>query len=196
QVNEQTPYVAYVVTNSGNWVYAGSGFRDGDSVPGIVGYEADQFYGTYPMPNSVNGTFTLLSHSPLTTSTGGSTYANSSVYQAPSGAWVFAAGTIGWAWALDNYTGYNVVVDRRIQQMTANILDRFINLPVDFSIAASPSIRTVTPGAATSYTLAIGLTGGFTGQVTLSVSGLPSGASATFTPNPASASSTLSVTTS
>src|SRR5205823_9769335 len=37
---------------------------------------------------------------------------------------------------------------------------------------------------------------GFTGQVTLSASGLPAGASGSFTPNPATASSTLSVTTS
>ncbi len=38
--------------------------------------------------------------------------------------------------------------------------------------------------------------GGFTDQVTLSVSGLPSGATGSFNPNPATASSTLSVTTS
>src|SRR5204863_9240691 len=36
----------------------------------------------------------------------------------------------------------------------------------------------------------------FTDQVTLSVSGLPSGASGSFAPNPATASSTLAVTTS
>jgi hypothetical protein len=38
-------------------------------------------------------------------------------------------------------------------------------------------------------------TGGFTGQVNLSVSGLPSGATGTFSSNPATASSTLSVST-
>src|SRR5881396_2470511 len=37
-------YAPYVVTNSGNWVYAGTGFKDGDSVPGIVGYEADRSF--------------------------------------------------------------------------------------------------------------------------------------------------------
>jgi len=40
--------VPYVVTNSGNWVYAGTGFRDGDSVPGIVGYEVDRLFSQYP----------------------------------------------------------------------------------------------------------------------------------------------------
>ena len=58
-------YVPYVVTNSANWVYAGTGFRDGDSVPGIVGYEADRLFSQYPSPNAVSGTYTLLSHSPF-----------------------------------------------------------------------------------------------------------------------------------
>jgi hypothetical protein len=54
----------------------------------------------------------------------------------------------------------------------------------------------VPQGGSTSYSVTISPTGGFTGQVTLSVSGLPSSANASFTPNPATASSTLSVTTS
>ena len=41
-------YVPHVVTNSGNWVYAGTGFQDGDSVPWIVGYEADRSFSQYP----------------------------------------------------------------------------------------------------------------------------------------------------
>src|SRR5205823_13890254 len=52
-----------------------------------------------------------------------------------------------------------------------------------------------TPGGSTSYSVTISPTGGFSGQVNLSVGGLPSGASGSFAPNPATASSTLSVTT-
>jgi len=188
-------YVPYVVTNSANWVYAGTGFRDGDSVAGIVGYEADRLYSQYPPPNAVSGTYTLLSNSPFTSNDSTPDYSNSSVYQAQSGAWVFGAGTIGWSRALDNYSRQNVV-DARIQQTTANILNRFITPRGDFTIAASPSSQTVTPGGATSYSVSISPTGGFTGQVTLSVSGLPGGASGSFAPNPATASSILSVTTS
>src|SRR5205807_3620281 len=66
----------------------------------------------------------------------------------------------------------------------------------DFTLSASPSSQTVAPGGSTSYGVTISPTGGFSGQVTLSVSGLPSGANGSFTPNPATASSTLSVTTS
>jgi hypothetical protein len=68
----------------------------------------------------------------------------------------------------------------------------------DFSISASPASRTVLQGNSTTYTVTVGASGGFSGTVTLSASGLPSGASASF--NPAtittSGSSTMSVTTS
>jgi subtilisin family serine protease len=69
-----------------------------------------------------------------------------------------------------------------------------------FSLNASPNRQAVTAGDSTSYAATITPTGGFTGSVSLSVSGLPAGASASFAPNPvdlrAGASSTLSVTTS
>src|SRR5207249_407665 len=72
-----------------------------------------------------------------------------------------------------------------------------LSLPPDFTLSASPASQAVIQGGATSYNVTISPTGGFSGQVTLSVSGLPSGGgNGTFSPNPASASSTLSVTTS
>ena len=187
-------YVPYVVTNSSNWVYAGTGFRDGDSVPGIVGYEADRFFSEYPPPNAVGGTSALLSHSPFTSNQSTADYSNSSIYQAPSGAWVFATGTMGWSRALDNY-GQQNLVDPRIQQTTANILNRFVAQRGDFAMAASPSSATLTQGGSTSYSITISPTGGFSGQVSLSVNGLPSGASGSFAPSPASTSSALSVMT-
>src|SRR6478672_1439783 len=68
----------------------------------------------------------------------------------------------------------------------------------DFSITASPASQTVTAGAGTSYTATVASSGGFTGAVSFSVSGLPSGASATFNPTSvtSSGSSTMSVSTS
>ncbi len=63
----------------------------------------------------------------------------------------------------------------------------------DFSLSASPASQTVVRGANTSYDMTIT---GFTGEVTFSVTGLPSGASGTFSPNPATdESSTLSIVT-
>jgi hypothetical protein len=68
----------------------------------------------------------------------------------------------------------------------------------DFSITATPASQTVTAGAGTSYTATVAASGGFTGVVSFSVSGLPSGASASFNPTSVtgSGSSTLSVSTS
>jgi len=68
----------------------------------------------------------------------------------------------------------------------------------DFSLSATPSSRTVMAGAGTTYTATVTPGTGFSGTVTFSVSGLPSGATASF--NPASVntsgSTTLSVSTS
>src|SRR5439155_1463479 len=75
------------------------------------------------------------------------------------------------------------------------MLYRFITPVSNFTLGASPSSQTVLPGGSTSYSVTISPTGGFSGQVNLSVGGLPSGASGSFAPNPATASSTLSVTT-
>jgi hypothetical protein len=114
----------YVVTNSSSWVYAGTGLVDGSSIPGLVGYEADALWTGTPVPNSVAGTYELLSHSPFDDVSGDRRFANSSIYQAPSGAWVFGAGTISWSWGLD----HPAVGDPRIQRTTANLLDRFLGI--------------------------------------------------------------------
>jgi hypothetical protein len=68
----------------------------------------------------------------------------------------------------------------------------------DYAVAASPASQSVVQGAGTSYTVTVTPSGGFTGTVTFSVSGLPAGAAATFNPTsvPGSGSSTMSVTTS
>jgi subtilase family serine protease len=67
----------------------------------------------------------------------------------------------------------------------------------DFSISVSPSSRSVKAGNPTSYAVAVSSIAGFTGSVALSVTGLPSGATASFSPTTltGSGSSTLTVTT-
>jgi hypothetical protein len=82
----------------------------------------DSSMSSFPLPTSVAGTYQVLSRSPFTDS-GTTVTANSSIYQAPGGAWVFGAGTTSWAWGLvDDNDGF---VDPRIQQTTANLLKRF-----------------------------------------------------------------------
>jgi hypothetical protein len=69
----------------------------------------------------------------------------------------------------------------------------------DFSLSASPSSRTVTQGNTTTYTVTVTPSGGFTGNVTLSVTGQPSGSNPTFSPtsiNGGSGSSTMTTSAS
>jgi hypothetical protein len=114
--------VPYVVVNSGHPIYTGTGFQDGDSVPGLVGYEMDRFMSEYPRPPGA--TPTILSQSPFIDINGNFDTSNAAIYQAPSGAWVFAAGTICWAWALDDLD--EAVSDPRILRLTANVIDTFV----------------------------------------------------------------------
>jgi subtilisin family serine protease len=67
----------------------------------------------------------------------------------------------------------------------------------DFSIAASPSSRTVTRPAGTSYTVSTATVGASVGSIALTVSGLPSNASASFSPASVTsgASATLNIST-
>jgi PKD repeat protein len=71
--------------------------------------------------------------------------------------------------------------------------------PPDFTISVSPAKRVIKRGDSTSYTISVAPTHGFTGQVSLSVSGQPAGVTTSFSQNPVTvsttASSTLSVST-
>ena len=67
----------------------------------------------------------------------------------------------------------------------------------DFSISASPtSVTIVQGGAAGSATIAVNPVNSFNGSVNLSSQALPSGVTATFSPNPATGSSKLTLTAS
>ncbi len=72
----------------------------------------------------------------------------------------------------------------------------------DFSVAASPTSVTVTQGSSGTSTITVTSLNGFTSATTLSASGLPSGVTAAFSPNPVtppangSATSTLTLTAS
>lgn len=68
----------------------------------------------------------------------------------------------------------------------------------DFSVSASPGSQSVTPGGKASYTVSLGALNGFSGTVSLAASGLPSGATASFSPPSisGSGSSTLNISTS
>ncbi|HKD13037.1 MAG TPA: hypothetical protein VKE71_00700, partial [Candidatus Angelobacter sp.] len=66
----------------------------------------------------------------------------------------------------------------------------------DFSLSASPASVTITQGNSGTSTITVTPSGGFTGSVTLSASGLPAGVTASFGTNPTTSTSVLTLTAS
>jgi uncharacterized repeat protein (TIGR01451 family) len=65
----------------------------------------------------------------------------------------------------------------------------------DYALLVNPTTRTVPQGGSTTYTVTVSPSNGFSDPVNLAVTGLPSGAAGTFSPNPATTTATLLVTT-
>jgi len=77
---------------------------------------------------------------------------------------------------------------------TVNAYNLVTNWPTPFTLSASPSSLTIAQGGQSTSTITITPASGFSGNVLLSVSGLPSGVTSGFNPNPASDGSTLTLT--
>jgi hypothetical protein len=91
--------------------------------------------------------------------------------------------TTGWDFA----TGIGTV-------NAANLVNNWPASGPNFSLSASPSSLTVTQGANGTTTVTVTPENGFTGSVSLSVSGLPSGVSASFSPTNTASTSVLTLT--
>jgi hypothetical protein len=114
QVPEPYPLI---VRNAAHWLWEATGVHEGDEVEGLVAGEADRYFPRTPLPDHEERI--LLAHSPYTDKEGTLRHQETSLYRAPSGAWVFASGTLAWSPALDR-PGH---VDPRVQRATANLLD-------------------------------------------------------------------------
>jgi hypothetical protein len=133
----------WVAVNTSHWAYADTGMRDGDKIPRVVGHEIDGVDPAYAMP--ISATFTLLASSPFTSAVAPVNARHSStLYQAPSGAFVWSTGSLIWSWGLAR-PGF---VDTRVQRITNNILRRMIAQPAP---TATPTV-TLTPSIAPTLT--------------------------------------------
>jgi hypothetical protein len=170
-----------VISDASHWVCAGTGLQNGSHIVGLVGYEADD-----RLPGAPAGTVSI-AHSPIcascvgnsicnynTTDLSNSGYSDITVYQAASGATVFATGTIQWSWGLDDFNADPTVgpalrpsrLSSAAQQMTRNVLQHLSRvIYVDGSYAGSVTdgtpahpFRTVSAGYAAApggYTIRI-----------------------------------------
>jgi hypothetical protein len=110
-----------VVEDASHWVYAGTGLRNGDRLPGLLGYEVDRIFGFGP-PGVKR-----VARSPYAN---GTKFSDMTVYTASSGAVVFATGSINWSWGLDDFNApalRPVLLNPAAQQMTRNVLARFLS---------------------------------------------------------------------
>jgi len=122
-------YGDWVVTKASHWIFEGTGMRNGDYIPGLVGWE---YHGD---PAELPGLEVVASAQLDPYSRGSSTTGRFSavVYPGPKGNWVFNAGTIWWAEGLSNPPGHvpaasrlarTFGVDQRVGRITRNFLDR------------------------------------------------------------------------
>ena len=112
-----------VIANPSHWVFARTGLRAGDRLPGLLGYEVDRIFGNGPPGVE------LLARSPyVRDDTGETGHSDMTIYTAPSGAHVFATGTIQWSWGLDPFNDGRRTSRHNLaaEQITRNVLNRFI----------------------------------------------------------------------
>jgi uncharacterized protein (TIGR03437 family) len=111
------------VTNASHWIYAGTGLRNGDILPNLLGTEVDRVYSNPPAGIEV------VAHSPFNPPLNHAfpyAPADMTVYTASSAAIVFASGTIYWPNGLDGF--YKPYVHCAAQRMTRNLFARFVGL--------------------------------------------------------------------
>ncbi len=113
-----------------NWYFNCTGITAGDHINNIVGEEWDAIHNNGHTPPNTE----ILSSGVVYGNNGLPYPQNSVMYTASSGAKVFAAGSIHWSWGLIDHSYANQVfepyaisndADHRIEQFTANIIDRF-----------------------------------------------------------------------
>jgi len=173
------PDFALAATPASQTVVAGNSTSYTATVTPSGGYAGTVSFSVSGLPAGASGTFTPAS----VTTSGSSTLAVTTTTAVAAGTYPLTiTGTDG---TLTHTASVSLVVNAAIVG--------------DFSISASPASQTVQAGSGTSYTTTVTPIGGFTDTVSLSVSGLPAGASASFTPASivgGSGSSTLNVSTS
>jgi hypothetical protein len=119
------PASDWICTNEKHWVFDGAGMRNGDGIPGLVGFE---WMGA---PANIRG-LDVLAKGIVRNSRGDGEY-TATIYPGPKDNFVFNAATIWWADGLSAPPGYIrpdaklAGPDRRVHRITANVLNRFVS---------------------------------------------------------------------
>jgi NHL repeat len=107
---------AWVVADGSHWLFEGTGLQSGDGIPGIVGYETDRTVSNGATPEGTQ----VVARSPVVDVSGRPDWEEATVRATPAGGFVFAAGTIEWAWGLTNPRH----ADPRVRRIAENLFRR------------------------------------------------------------------------
>ncbi|MDQ2811843.1 MAG: hypothetical protein M3Z75_08185 [Actinomycetota bacterium] len=122
-------HVGFKVAEASGWVFAGTGLRDGEVVPGLIASDVDKFDRGYGQPADDQ----IFGHSPIPAGLGqtsiGAFFSDLTYYtSAATGAGVLDTGTNNWIPALDARSGCHpggVCEATMVQRMTGNIFKLF-----------------------------------------------------------------------
>jgi hypothetical protein len=121
-----------VVSDASNWIFEGTGLKNGDHLPGLLGYEVDRSSDHTPPKTQ------RIAHSPYPFR-GNTRYSDMVVYTADSGSTVFASGTMQWSWGLvDPKIEGTKYENPAVQKATRNLLRHFGALPGNSSTSVAP----------------------------------------------------------
>ena len=139
----------YVVYDPRSWIFAGTGVRKGTSFPGMVGPEYDRVNPAVPFPRPLE----VLAHSPVDCG-GVRSYSDSAYYTVPSGAGVFASGTMRWVCAMRGPScGHGMTRAARAfaDRATQNLLRAFAAGPAGRTHPARSNLAAVRPSRYPAY---------------------------------------------
>ncbi|MCO5240058.1 MAG: hypothetical protein M9904_08375 [Chitinophagaceae bacterium] len=117
----------WIITNEKHWIFEGTGMKNGDCVPGLVGWE----FASDP-PLHVPG-FEVLASGEVRRGDDSTSSWAATIYPGPKGNWVFNAATIYWSLGLSQPPGFNYPFshlgrphgpDERVQKIMSNFLKR------------------------------------------------------------------------
>jgi len=157
-----SPNFTISASPSSQTVVQGGGATYTATVAPLNGFTGAVAFGVSGLPSGTTGIFSPAS----VTGSGSSTLTVTTSTTTPAGSYTLTlTGTSG---SLSHNATVTLVVNS--------------SSSADFTLAATPSSVTISPGSVASYTDTVSALNGFTGKVTFSVSGLPSGGRSLFSP--------------
>ena len=119
----------WIIADDTSWIFKGTGVKNGDRIPGLVGWEM------HGEPATDIPGLTIVAEGLATNAGNEKAHWTATTYPGPKGNHVFNAATIFWSQGISAPPGHMPPIshygrphrpDERVQKITKNILDRFV----------------------------------------------------------------------